>query len=66
VGLEQGPLIYLEEKVAASIKKIEITVAGIRHADHVSPLSAKVGNNFADKQLLLSEYSLLVDSGHGV
>jgi hypothetical protein len=28
---------YLEEKVAAPVKKTEITTVGVRHADHVAP-----------------------------
>jgi hypothetical protein len=28
---------YLKEKVAAPVKKTEITAVGIRHADHVAP-----------------------------
>jgi hypothetical protein len=57
VGLERGPLSlvnamrsYLEEKLAASICKGEITAGEIRCADHATPLCTKVGTNFADKR----------------
>jgi hypothetical protein len=43
-GLERGPLSLvstteelLDRKVAAPVQKIENTVVGIRHADHVAP-----------------------------
>jgi hypothetical protein len=32
---------YLEEKVAAPVKKIKNTAVGIRHADHVAPTISK-------------------------
>jgi hypothetical protein len=42
---------YLEEKVEASTKKVEITAVEIRQADHVAP---SVRTNFADKQRYFS------------
>jgi hypothetical protein len=44
---------YLEEKVAASVQKVENTAVGVRNADQWHSLSAKVGTNFADKQVSL-------------
>jgi hypothetical protein len=43
---------YVKEKVAAPVQKVANTVIGIRRADHVTLLLAKVGTNFAEKQRL--------------
>jgi hypothetical protein len=48
---------YLKEKVAAPVYKAENTAVGIPRADHVAPLTAKVGAYFADKRLSLCRYS---------
>jgi hypothetical protein len=57
VGLERGPLSLVstieelvEKKSSGSGLETEITVVGIRRADHATrPLSTKVGSNFTDK-----------------
>jgi hypothetical protein len=75
VDLERGPLSLvsatkelLDRKVAAPVWETENTAVGIRHADHVAPLSAKVGNHFADKRRSFGRYtrSSIADSDHGV
>jgi hypothetical protein len=61
VGLEWDPLSLMStieellgRKSSGSGLKSEKTAVGIRHADHVHPVSAKVGTNLAEKRRSLS------------
>jgi hypothetical protein len=45
----------LEQKVAVPVLKAEKTAVEIRRADYATPLSPKVGTNFADKRHLLGQ-----------
>jgi hypothetical protein len=56
----------LNEKVAAPVKKTELTAGGSIALTTQHPLSAKVGTDFADKWRSLGRYSLLATKGHGV
>jgi hypothetical protein len=64
VGLERGPLSLVritEELLEWKSSSSEITAVGIRCADHATSLSAKVGNNFADKRRSLGLCSSLAE-----
>jgi hypothetical protein len=57
---------YLEEIVAASVKKTENTTGGIRCADHATPSIRKSWHYFANKRRSLGWHSSLADQSYGV
>jgi hypothetical protein len=57
---------YLEEIVAAPVKKTETNDRGIRCADHAIPSIRKSWHYFSNKRRSLGRHSSIADRSHGV
>jgi hypothetical protein len=57
---------YLEEIVAAPVKKTETNDRGIHCAGHATPSIRKSWHYFANKRLSLGRHNSLADQSHGV